>query len=186
MNNVLIPILKKRIEEKFGSEVKYSFECDSLQKSIREETGQILSLTTLKRIMGFVSNPHLPRRSTLDILAQYIGFPDFTVFEKETFPGNHSSEFTSMESVDCSQLKSGDTILIRYNPDRRMKLIYEGDGWFEVAESINGKLKPGDRLKISQIVIGFRLFVSDVVRAGKSLGSYIGAKQGGIISIKKK
>lgn len=186
MRNTLLPILKNKIEERFGAPVSYTFQCLPLQKSIQEITGENLSLSTLKRLMGMVANPHLPRRSTLDIIARYVGYPDFAALENEVGSGNVTSEFIDVDSIEEKDLTPGMEIILRYNPDRRLRLRYEGNGWFLVLKSRNGKLKEGDLLKINQMVKEFEFYVADVVRDGKSLGAYIGAKQGGIIDLRTK
>ena len=186
MRNSLLPVLKNKIEERFGTPVSYTFQCLPLQKSIQQATGENLSLSTLKRLMGLVANSHLPRRSTLDIIARYIGYPDFAAFESLAGFGTITSEFTDIESMEADDITPGTEIILRYNPDRQLKLRYRGDEWFLVIDSRNSKLKDGDLLKIKQLVKGFELYVADVVRAGKSLGAYIGAKQGGLIDLKTK
>lgn len=186
MRNSILPELKKRIEERFGSEVTYTFQCIPLKRSIQEVTGETLSLSTLKRLMGLVASSHLPRRSTLDIIARYVGYPDFAAFESIAGDGTLTSEFTEVESMEADDMAPGAELILRYNPDRKLNLRYQGDGWFLVLNSRNSKLKDGDLLKIKQVVRGFELYVADVVRDGKSLGAYIGAKQGGLIDLKTK
>ena len=186
MRNSLLPILKNKIEERFGTEISYSFQCIPLNRSIFEATGENLSLSTLKRLMGLVSNPHLPRRSTLDIIARYVGYSDFKDFERDVLGADLTSEFISIESIESDNLAPDTELILRYNPDRKLKLKYIGNGTFLVLISQNSKLNEGDILKISQLVRGFELYVGEVVRDGRSLGSYIGAKQGGIIELRKK
>ena len=69
MDMVLI-LLKKKVEEKFGERVRYSRQCEALSEAIFEATGERLSLVTLKRFFGFTTAKVEPRLSTLDILYQ--------------------------------------------------------------------------------------------------------------------
>lgn len=64
--------LRKKLEARFGKAIRYSQECEALSESIYEETGERLSTTTLKRLLGFTTMRVAPRASTLDILAEYI------------------------------------------------------------------------------------------------------------------
>lgn len=180
---LLMPKFKEAIESKFGEKISYTYQCEALQKSILQSTGEQLGLTTLKRIFGFVAGNNLPRRSTLDILSKYIGYQDFSDFENMQGHGSFASSFVDAEKIETENLKPGDIVELKYHPDRRLKIKYLGDNFFIVISSTSSKLMKDDRLKISQMVKGFEFFVSDVVRDGKSLGSYAGAKQGGIISL---
>ena len=180
---ILLPKLKEMVEEKFGEFILYSFQCYALQKSIQEATGDLLSVSTLKRIFGFAASNHLPRLSTLDILASYVGYPNFGVLEKDTNEGLTTSEFVQVEAVAAESISHGSIVRLIYAPGRSLTLKYEGDEWFEVKKVSGGKLRIGDMLRIGQIVLNFQLIVSDVKRGGISLGSYIAAKQGGIKSI---
>lgn len=180
---ILLPKLKEMIEKKFGESVHYSFQCYALQKSIEEATGELLSISTLKRIFGFATSNHLPRLSTLDILASYVGYPDYCSFEKDADVGRASSEFTEMEIVESENLVPGAIVNLIYSPGRGLTLKHNGDGWFEVVKVSGGKLEKGDMLNIRQIARNFSLIASEVIRNGKSLGTYVAAKQGGVKSI---
>lgn len=180
---IILPKLKEMVEEKFGERILYSFQCYALQKCIQVVTGDLLSISTLKRIFGFAASNHLPRLSTLDILASYAGYPDFRALEKDKNEGLASSEFVQVEAVAPENITHGSIIRLLYTPGRSLTLKYVGEGWFEVKTVSGGKLRKGDMLHIGQIVINFQLIVSEVRRDGISLGSYIAAKQGGIKSI---
>ena len=175
--------LKDYIAEKFGEEIRYSYQCIALELSIYEETGEHLGLTTLKRIFGFAEYSNLPRKSTLDILSKYVGFKNYSEFKTKNPEGEINSDFTEVELIDCEKLGKGERIKLRYHPDRQLKLMNLGGDKFEVIAVSGGKLREGDTLTIHQIVKGFELVVSEVERDGKSLGSYVAARQGGIISI---
>ena len=184
MRNSLIPILKSRIEQKFGEPISHTYQCSALQEKILEETGEWLGLSTLKRLFGLVSNSHMPRLSTLNIMSRYLGYENYSEFELENGVEELVSEFTEIESIETENLKAGEIVSLRYNPDRRITMKYTGEGWFVIVSSYGSKLMKGDRLRVSQFVKNFQFFVSDVKRDGQSLGSYVGAKQGGIVSLK--
>ena len=115
MRNSILPELKKRIEERFGSEVTYTFQCIPLKRSIREATGENLSLSTLKRLMGLVAYSHLPRRSTLDIIARYVGYPDYAALESIAGFGTITSEFTEVDNLDSDDMNPGLEIILYGN-----------------------------------------------------------------------
>lgn len=173
----------KKIEEKFGRKLEYSCDCDALSEAIIEETGQRIAMSTLKRMAGFVSKKCKPRLSTMDIIAQYVGYPNYKLLAKEINDDTEISDFARVEELESKSLKEGTQLQITYDPERLLVLTYLGNDQFIVNESYKSKLQPGDKVTISHFTKGFELLVSDVVRNGVSLGPYQAAKGGGLTSI---
>lgn len=59
-------------------------------------------------------------------------------------------------------------------------MVYQGNGRFLVQMSENSKLLAGDELAVTHIVQGYPLLVTEVIRDGKSLGSFTAGKAQGI------
>jgi hypothetical protein len=57
---------------------------------------------------------------------------------------------------------------------------YIGENRFRILKSMNSKLKANDEITITHIVQNYPLLVSEVVRDGKSLGSFTAGKAQGI------
>lgn len=151
--------------------------------AIEETTGQTLSTTTLKRMMGFINGPAQARPSSLDILAQYLGYPNYKLLAKDIGEESEISEFRPVESINSADLEVGEQIQVTYHPNRLMLMSYLGDNRYIVNESRGGKLLKGDKLTIAGFYVGFELLVSDVERSGQHLGSFVAAKQGGLTSV---
>lgn len=151
--------------------------------AIEETTGQTLSTTTLKRMMGFINGPAQARPSSLDILAQYLGYPNYELLAKDIGEESEISEFRPVESINSADLEVGEQIQVTYHPNRLMLMCYLGDNRYIVNESRGGKLLKGDKLTIAGFYVGFELLVSDVERSGQHLGSFVAAKQGGLTSV---
>lgn len=183
--NVVLIMLKKKIEEEFGEEILYSRQCEALSEAIREKTGERLSLVTLKRLLGFTSAEVMPRLSTLDIIASYCGYADYESLKGAIMDSSLISDFKLTEIVETKNLETGAQIILRYDPDRMIHLEYLGESFFIVKDSLNSKLLIGDKVKIHSFNKGFELIASEVIREGVNLGSYIAAKQGGITSIER-
>lgn len=47
---------------------------DRLILLIKGETGQDISLSTMKRVWGYIQSPHTPSNAILSILARFVGF----------------------------------------------------------------------------------------------------------------
>ena len=182
MDMVLI-ILRKKIEEKFGEKVCYSRQCEALSEAIFEAIGERLSLVTLKRFFGFTTAQVEPRFSTLDILSRYCGYDTFEIAESEIMKSGLISEFRNVERIESSELDPGSVVIVEYKPERILRFRHLDGSFYLVEESINSKLKKGDTVKVDSFTQGFELIASQVLRDGNDLGAYISAKQGGIQSI---
>lgn len=179
---MLSAIIKKEIENKFGKEIRYPADCDALSAHISDQTGQSISITTLKRMFGFVNGTHEPRLYTLDVLAQYLGYPNWDVYY-EKFIHIENSEFFTAEQIEIDALKPDAVIEITYDPDRIIRLVYQGNYLFNVEHSTNSKLLKGDQLIIVSIVKHYPLIIASVLRDEKNLGKFVAGKTSGITSI---
>ena len=78
----------KLVERKFGRGPSSAWDTNDfndLGRHIQEETGTLLSVSTLKRLSGKVSYTSQPNKATLNALAEYIGYPNWVSFtNKET------------------------------------------------------------------------------------------------------
>ena len=173
----------ERIEARHGHKLHYNNDCNALSEHIFEVTGERLSVSTLKRMFGFVSLEVEPRKSTMDIIAQFIGYPNYELLINDIGKDTKISQFSDIEEVITSDLKEGSQIKITYDPNRILILTYLGNEYFIVNKSLNSKLCKGDKIRVSHFVKGFELIVSDVIRDNTSIGSYRAAKSGGLTSI---
>lgn len=184
MQNKHIPeltYLLSEVERKYGRRVATSTDFESLSVVIEHQTGELISSSTLKRLWGYVSLNPTPRISTLDILSRFTGHKDFRHFcrsltESKVF----SSTFFSTRCTVTSDLSVGQTVIVGWAPDRIIKIHYCGNHLFEVTESINSQLQKGDRFELSEIILGYPLFISRILRDGEYTPSYIAGQHGGI------
>ena len=73
--------LRQAVETIAGRKMQTPKDFDILSKRIFEQQHQMISSTTLKRIWGYLHDTaSSPRTSTLDILAQYVGYNTFAEF----------------------------------------------------------------------------------------------------------
>lgn len=75
--------LRNTIEKALGRKMQTPKDFDVLSDSIFEKTHQNISPTTLKRLWGYLQEPSIPRSSTLNLLAQYVGFDSWDAYCKE-------------------------------------------------------------------------------------------------------
>ena len=56
-----------------------------LQLDIEVATGERLGLNTVKRLVGVLPSDAKPRTSTIKIISDYLGYPDWRVFSRDCF-----------------------------------------------------------------------------------------------------
>lgn len=175
-------VILDRILAKYGKETIYSADCAPLAGEIG------VSETTVKRMFGLVGKDspernRTPHNSTMDIVAKWLGYESYKDLLREIGEGDFSSEFTSMRNIEVQKLDVGTQVQIQYDPARVIVMSYLGDGEFIINEAKNSKLVKGDRIRLTHLVLGQEMIVSEVVRDGRSLGGYRAAKDGGLTSL---
>lgn len=80
---MLITQLRQKVEETFGQEIKTPKDFENLSQAVCDSTKNYISATTLKRMWGYLTEPVTPRKTTLDVLAQYVGYKDWDAFTPE-------------------------------------------------------------------------------------------------------
>lgn len=182
-------LLRQMAERMLGLEVRTPKDFEVLANQIFSRTGKMLSLSTLKRFWGYVERERTENRgarlSTLDILSEYVGYQNWSSFCQADLDGTSESDTMANRHLFARELKQGDFIELRWQPNRSLLIRYEGDEVFTVVESIQSKLRPGDTFHCPFIIDGMQLAIFQVVRDGMLLGSYICGKKHGVMFSRK-
>lgn len=80
---MLNDLIIKKIEEKYGQQICYSKDCETLAIQISAQAGGNISTSTVKRLFGFVKTSSNPNQYTLDIVAKYLEYKDWNELEKQ-------------------------------------------------------------------------------------------------------
>lgn len=145
-----------------------------------------LGVNTLKRLMGYAKSPIAPRKTTLDILAHYLGYSSW-----EALTGLQPVESDWMEKAFfADEIQEGTTVEASWLPNRHIALLCIGENKFRVTESLNGKLQVNDEVIIYSFRLEYPLQVFQVVRngeivrdvAGNELG-YVAGRQNGLTEL---
>ena len=180
-----IPQLQYLLElvgKEFGRSVATTTDFEILSIDIERKTGDHISSSTLKRMWGYVKMHPVPRIATLDVLSRYIGFKSFKEFCQSLRSGDNAldSGFFGAVCISAKDLQKGQRVRLGWAPDRMVELLYLGDFTFEVQESRNTKLLPGDRFELSDIITGCPLCISRILRGGKYTRPYMAAIKDGL------
>ena len=175
-------LLCKAVEKAVGIEQLSRSDFDDLEDQIFNRLHYHISATTLKRLWGYVSTDSIPRRRTLDTLAQFIGYNSFSHFCQSAHDSNaEASAPVLSRHIDVEKdLTSDDTITIFWNPERICTLRYLGDRRFIVTESENTRLTKGATFLCSLFIEGEPLFINHLELNGQPPVAYACGKKGGI------
>ena len=110
---------------------------------------------------------------------------DFKVFceglkESQAF----TSTFFSSRCQTVAELAEGAKVTLGWAPNRLVILNYLGSFQFEVVASENSQLRAGDRFELSEIIVGYPLYISRILRDGKYTPSYVAGQINGINLLK--
>lgn len=175
----LSPFVRESLSERLGHAIRVPADCEQLALDIESVTGEHLGVNTMKRLLGFLEDERNPRTSTLDVIASYLGYENWETLC--IFDDKSNSSFDAMDDeLRLESLSVGQLVRISYLPDRWLIMKYQGDCRFIVLSAENSKLCADDELIITHIVSGYPLYVSEVKRKGKTLGSFTAGKSQGI------
>lgn len=119
-----------------------------------------------------------PRALTLNLLAQYIGYRDYEAFCEG---GDAQSGFVMSISLAASELSIGQRVVLRWPPDRRIVVSYEGDSRFRIVEAANTKLSVGDTFSCNLLLQHEPLMMGNLMHNGRGPVGYVAGARDGIV-----
>lgn len=172
--------LRQAVEDRYGQAINSPADFAGLCDQLALVQGEQISVSTLKRIWGYVTGYSTIRVSTLNILSRYTGCRDWRDF-CDTLSSPDVSSFPSGDVVAMSTLRVGDLVEVKWAPGRRIVALHLGQGRMRVIESQRSKLAVGTTFTCAGFVNGEQLMLTQVEAAGsdKSL-TYTCGKNGGI------
>ncbi len=174
--------LRQVVEDIFCRKPGSPTDFDNLSYQIFSTTGHKVGVSTLKRFWGYVKSPYNATHTTLSVLAHYAGYRDWDSFCSEN-KGDEDSCFSSARLIIASELSLESSVYVEWESEKWLRFIkINQPNIFEVTESKNIKLLPGDILAIDTLIIGEKFIARDCRRNGVDLGTYIGAQKTGIRS----
>ena len=181
-----IKCLRSDLEQRVGQQLQSPADFQLLIQQIWEKNHAVLSLSTIKRLWGYVESNGAPRLSTLNTLAQFLGFTDWNAYlvALEQRGGIESAMFTG-EGIQTADLQVGDKIAVAWQPNRQCTFRYIGDNQFVVEESKNAKLQQGTIFSAARFMIGQPMYLDNILLADGTRTSYVAGKRNGLTSVTK-
>lgn len=124
----MIGELKKVIESKLGRQIERRGDCQFLSDRINEELNAFLSYNTIRRVFGVENGCEIkPRISTLNILAQFVGYKSFELFKNNAdWSRKWSTQLRVngwIDRMDDQEIISELTLARHRNDDFSMSLV---------------------------------------------------------------
>ena len=182
-NKAMIAALRWEIETAVNRRLATPKDVDALREMIFSRLHILVSATTLKRIWGYLDDNVCTRRSTLDILARYVGYADFEAFENGAAAdgGELPSNPIMARRIDVDeQLQPGDLIRLTWQPGRVCDVEYRGERSFCVVASQNTRLCAGNTFKCSLMIEDEPLYIDNLIADGSAPVAYVCGKRSGI------
>ena len=181
-----IKCLRSDLEQRVGQQLQSPADFQLLIQQIWEKNHAVLSLSTIKRLWGYVESNGAPRLSTLNTLAQFLGFTDWNAYlvALEQRGGTESAMFTG-DGIQTADLQAGDRIAVAWQPNRQCTFRYLGDNQFVVEESKNAKLQRGTIFSAARFMIGQPMYLDNILLADGTRTSYVAGKRNGLTSVTK-
>ena len=177
--------LLRAVERVAGKSIVTPRDFTFLSRQIESYTGEVLSVSTLKRLWGYVSVTGRFSRHSLDVLASMVGYERMDDFGRDTSaaPGampepSHKIVRRKLRSADLSY---GDVVTLVWRPNRVVTLRYEGRDVYEVIASENSKLCVGDTFHCPLFVDHEPLLLLGLHHPGIPVCDYACGTMGGVV-----
>lgn len=185
IDNQHIVRLRELVESSAGFEISTSSDLQRLSELIEERVGYTLSISTLKRLWGKISTDNTPRVSTLNILSRFCGKANYLTFLSDIcgVKDYSASHMILSDSIIPANLPTGIMLVVEWNPDRRIVIQHDRDGFFSILDSVNSKLEIGDRFHCDHFIIGEPCYIDHLEHQGGTSPYYVMGLRGGITRV---
>lgn len=178
----MIRNLCKEIETALNQKIQTPKDFELLGKKIYARLHILVSRTTLMRVWGYLDEGVTPRNSTLDILAQFLGYIDWETYQQNALlPKDQQSSPVLNRRISVStSLVPGDCLRLTWQPDRVCDIEYLGGLTFKVIDSKNTRLLTGNTFQCSMIIEGEPLYLDNLKQGDDRTIAYVCGKKSGV------
>ena len=161
----------EKLKEKSGLFFDKSKDFECLCDKIFQQTGRTIGITTIKRLMGYISDNRHTNVYTLNTIGIYLGYQSWEAL-CSTLRIDSDWNFDD-ETIFIEDLEPDCKISIKYlNRDVTFKVVlYKEKKMLQVVDAQNSSLKEGDLLEVTHLKVGDFLEAKRVYR-GDSVGNY--------------
>lgn len=164
MNDIKLQNLIAAIEQTIGRKITSPRDFEFLSNMIFHRTKEHVSVSTLKRVWGYVKGYEHIRPSTLNVLCRFIGYNDMDHFAASITEGEVGvpSHILLGEHLYADEMRKGKCLRLTWAPSRVCDVRHEGEGYFVVTNSEQTKLTPGSTFRCHIIEQGRPMFINSL------------------------
>lgn len=179
-----ILMLRYEIEQSVNRQIRTPSDFEFLVGVIWERMHVTISPTTLKRLWGYIEGADMTRRSTLNILSQFLGYEHWDAFlVKLHDSAPDASDFIVSQSVKTSELHEGNTVTVSWKPDRKCTFLFLGGIKFRVVSALNSKLQVGNTFECSFFIHHEPLYIDNLIQEDNPPTPFVLGTKGGLEEI---
>ena len=174
--------LRSDIETALKKKLQTPKDFDLLSERIYARLHVLISRTTLMRMWGYVDENVKPRKGTLDILSQFLGYQDWDGYcQNSLLPKEQQSSPVMARRLSVGkELERGDMLRLTWHPDRVCDVEYQGNLQFRVVASENTRLRADDTFLCSLIIEGEPLYLDNLKQGVHPPVAYVCGKHSGV------
>ena len=184
-DNSTIDTLRRLICEAAGCEAGSPADLYTLKLFIESRTRETVGLTTVKRFWQYGGLSSQPRQSTLNVMARAIGYRSYDDFCEHYGDCSPSSDIVLGKGVKVTELKSGERLMLRWNPGREVVVEYLGNSTFRVLSSEGSKLHADDTFQAAFFALGHAAMLANVIHGNSCWPLYEIGQQGGLTLVSR-
>ena len=184
-DNSTIDTLRRLICEAAGCEAGSPADLYTLKLFIESRTRETVGLTTVKRFWQYGGLSSQPRQSTLNVMARAIGYRSYDDFCEHYGDCSPSSDIVLGKGVKVTELKSGERLMLRWNPGREVVVEYLGNSTFRVLSSEGSKLHADDTFQAAFFALGHAAMLANVIHENSCWPLYEIGQQGGLTLVSR-
>lgn len=174
-----IRLLIRCVETSLGRAITSPRDFTFLRDCIFARLHTYLSESTLKRVWGYMPRGET-RIHTLDLLAAFAGYRSWHDFLDNADNGIPSSFVLGRHLSADEDLTIGQRLQLVWQPGRRCTVKLVAPRRFEVIESENTRLRPGDTFSCAFIIEGEPLYIDSLVQGDRAPVSYVCGRLSGV------
>lgn len=179
-----IECLKLEIEKRMGKPLRSPTDFNQLSLRLQKELKEEISISTIKRIWGYVETKHNTRYTTLSILSRFVGCTDWYDFRLSLRRRNiMEPDSIPEEQIRTACLRTGDKIELGWEPGCTCEIEYIGNNCFRVKESANNILRKDDTFKALIFNLNQPLYVSELDHGDNKKCTYVTGRDNGLTTI---
>lgn len=176
--------LIRMVETKLGRPLAAPVDFSLLSLEIEKALNETISISTIKRLVGYVNDEHTPSVTTLNLLSRYVGYKNWGALQLHL--DDTTSGALNEDIIQSSSLDVGDELELEWLPDRYCLVKFMGNNQFEVLDVRGSKhLQTGDTFETLLLCLGQPVMGTNHMHGNERRPVYIMGRRHGLSALRK-